>query len=367
VAVNVGIGEAGVGGGLGIVIDFNLYDPNKDNKVRLKELASSFMGEFNYGNKALAPLAIFDVSGKIYAELFAYLKIDLWFTSYTKRWQITNPITIADFSLPFTRVPDLAEELNNGDLLLNAGPDSSARMNGNTNDIDENFVVEFRDGSAWVSAPGLFGKEQKYSIKDGATLRFKGGAGNDRITVKGESRNINLEIDGGEGNDVINLSKFSGNGNVTVTGGAGNDTIDGADNNGESYLYGNAGDDHITAHGSAGKGIHDIIFGDDGVATAAAAMALYKPSEDGKDTLAAGSRRAIIIGGGGNDTITGGAANDLLIGDSGKVTFAYTAARVPMTFMAVAALTPISKVTPMPIISGAATVPIPLPAARRLT
>jgi hypothetical protein len=181
VAVNVGIGEAGVGGGLGIVIDFNLYDPNKDNKVRLKELASSFMGEFNYGNKALAPLAIFDVSGKIYAELFAYLKIDLWFTSYTKRWQITNPITIADFSLPFTRVPDLAEELNNGDLLLNAGPDSSARMNGNTNDIDENFVVEFRDGSAWVSAPGLFGKEQKYSIKDGATLRFKGGAGHDRI------------------------------------------------------------------------------------------------------------------------------------------------------------------------------------------
>ena len=77
--LNLGIARAGVAGGLFIEILFDLFDPDNDGKVRISELASNFTNQLRApsdGEKLLAPLAIFDVTGEIFARLFAFLKID---------------------------------------------------------------------------------------------------------------------------------------------------------------------------------------------------------------------------------------------------------------------------------------------------
>jgi Ca2+-binding RTX toxin-like protein len=334
VELNLGIASAGVGGGVGISVDFSLHDIVLDNKVRLGELESDFMFEWAHGSKLLASLAIFDVHGKIFAELFAYLKIGWGWFSYTQHFQITPKITIADFSIPFARdskqipPPVLAAEQSNGDLLINAGPNAAARLYGNTTDGDENFKITTKDiGAVEVAA---FNISQTYHVKAGHKIIFKGGAGNDTLTVTNSSAddsgiNAGLDIDGGAGNDAIDLSGFSlvnigsTKNKVTVLGGAGNDTIKGSKGSEEDDLFGNAGDDVITANGSG----TNIIFGDDGEVSDLTIIGFAKSLDDGRDTLTyGGSGNSFIFGGGGAvDTITGGAGDDYLIGDAGVMNF----------------------------------------------
>ena len=69
------------------------------------------MNELEFGSPLLAPLAIFDVSGEVFAKLFAFLKVDLLLFSIDEEFDITPPITLVEFDIPFTRIPTLATEL----------------------------------------------------------------------------------------------------------------------------------------------------------------------------------------------------------------------------------------------------------------
>src|SRR5262249_40596794 len=73
--INVGFARGGVGGGLFAEVRFHLHDPDKDGRVRIKELLTEILNEAKK-NVALAPLAIFDISGELDATLFAFLHID---------------------------------------------------------------------------------------------------------------------------------------------------------------------------------------------------------------------------------------------------------------------------------------------------
>src|SRR5207249_11867205 len=66
--LNLGIARGGGGGGIFIGVDFNLFDPDHDGRIRLDELIGNFLNQLKAPNEAerfLAPLAIFDVTGKI--------------------------------------------------------------------------------------------------------------------------------------------------------------------------------------------------------------------------------------------------------------------------------------------------------------
>ncbi len=110
--------------------------------------------------KLLAPLAMFDVHGEIFAKLFAFLKIDLFFFSIDKEFDITPPITLVDFDIPFTRVPTLANELSGGVLQLNMGQNAGLRLEGNDTDIAENFVVTQHAGDSGKVDVTAFGYTQ---------------------------------------------------------------------------------------------------------------------------------------------------------------------------------------------------------------
>src|SRR5262249_13171772 len=99
--LNLGIARGGVGGGLVADIGFNLYAPDHDGRVRVKEIATSVSNEFKYGTPALSPLAIFDISGKLTARLFAFLKIDFGFFEVDERRDITPPIELLSFENVF--------------------------------------------------------------------------------------------------------------------------------------------------------------------------------------------------------------------------------------------------------------------------
>ena len=130
--LNLGIARGGVGGGIFIDVDFNLFDNDGDGRVRLDELFTNFINQLKApeAEKFLAPLAIFDVTGEVTAELFAFLKIDFGFFTLDKKFQITPPLVLADFEVDFFRPPVLASELENGDLILNIGDFAEQRMLG---------------------------------------------------------------------------------------------------------------------------------------------------------------------------------------------------------------------------------------------
>jgi hypothetical protein len=202
--LNLGVAKAGVAGGIFIEIEFDLHDPNEDGKIRLEELAKNFLNEAIYGSPALAPLAIFDVTGEIFAKLFAFLKVDLFFFSIDWEQDITPPITLVDFEIPFTRVPTLATELPGGVLQLNMGKFADLRLEGDDRDIAETFTVTQGSSANKVNVTA-FGYTQEYSVS--SQIIALGGDGNDIIDLSGITNSaITYDIEGGAGNDTITLA-----------------------------------------------------------------------------------------------------------------------------------------------------------------
>ena len=172
--VNLKAAKAGVAGGIFININFDLHDPNKDDKIRLGEIASSFLNEAKFGKRSLAPLAIFDVTGEVFVKLFAFIKVDLFLFSLDKEFNITRPKKIAEFGIDFDRVPTLATELPGGALQLNMGPNAGDRLEGNRDDIAEHFVVTQGSDANHVDVTA-FGFTQSYEVS--STIIALGGAG----------------------------------------------------------------------------------------------------------------------------------------------------------------------------------------------
>jgi Ca2+-binding RTX toxin-like protein len=314
--LNLLIARAGVGGGIYAQIEFDLYDPDRDGRVRIKEILGNVENEWNYGVPALAPLAIFDVHGKMWAKLFAFLEIDFVIISFGYEFDITPPVTLLEFDIPFTRPPNLATETG-GDIQINAGDNAGERLNYNTADGSETFTLWGDAGSLEVNV-NAYGFTQQYDL-GGSTIFASGGQGDDTFNLWGlQDSRIKVDIDAGTGNDRIYLTNpndptQSFAGTAIIRGGDGDDIIYGG--SGSDEIYGGLGVDTIYA----GSG-DDLVFSDEGFKSRNSVRAISGPT-DGDDRIFGGSGRDILIGGGGVDTIDGGDGDDIVIGDGGQVSF----------------------------------------------
>ena len=263
--LNLGVARAGVAGGIGLTIEFDLNDPDNDGRVRITEIVGNIWNQLNapdIEDRFLAPLAPFDVHGEIFARLFAFLKIDLFFFEIDKEWNITPPITLIEFDIPFYRPAKLGTELTGSgkaggdDLLLNTGEAAKDRLRGGTTDGGEHFVIKKKDAdTVLVWAPSLGINEaqaQEYDVS--SKIIVDAGEGDDTITFDGVDWEV--EVDAGSGNDLIQFINSPVNADsVTIKGGVGDDTIlSGA---GNDLLIGDQGQDSID-----GGGGDDIILGD---------------------------------------------------------------------------------------------------------
>ncbi|MCH5377390.1 MAG: hypothetical protein JJ992_25805, partial [Planctomycetes bacterium] len=223
--VNLGIARGGVGGGIFIGVDFNLFDIDGDGRVRLDELATNFLNQLKAPNEVerlLAPLAVFDVSGTVTAELFAFLKIDFGFYEVDKKFEITPPAVLADFDVNFFRPPVLASQQENGDLLINVGEFAGQRKLGDVSDFGEHiFIEDAGPGKVAVWSDNLedAGSDAKQIYDVSGRILIYAGDGDDVIDLTGVHAPIPFVIEGGAGHDTIK----AGAGGGIIRGGAGDD------------------------------------------------------------------------------------------------------------------------------------------------
>ncbi len=302
--LNLGIASAGVKADVIVTFNFDLYDPDRDGKVRITELVNNFLFELNNGSPANAPLAIFDIYGDIALQLSAYIEILMARFDF----EITPPITVYEFKIPFERMPILGTERGDDVLLLNIGPSSEARLNGDTRDIPEQIYAS--GGAGDISVWGFGVDEASAQSYSGEKIIVYGGEGDDTIDLSGVS--VPVEIYGGGGNDTI----YAGSGRAVIYGGLGDDTIYGGGD--MDIIFGEEG--HDTIYG--GNGV-DYIFGDKGIITdlgdGKERIACLPGEKDGNDTIDGEGGNDVIFGGGGDDTISGGENDDLIFGDGGRM------------------------------------------------
>ena len=369
-AVNVGIGEAGVGGG--IVAELNAYlDTSlspQNNKLYLTDLLS---GE---------PCIFDPVSGEFSVRVRAYVTVGVEPFAYTKRFDLVKK-TLADFSFgcpPPVPTDDLGLATIKGQAnvaYINAGDRAESRaINGIKGsdgklraDADEYFFVEQREnGSLLITAFGL---------SDINGHPKKGGAGDDDIPPTRIIANM------GNGDDQMVLEDHvvtpaqmtGGDGDDLLGGGLGEDTLDGGANSdrligggakdtliggdGDDYLEGGAGGDTLNGGVGTDQVTYEnsnvgVIFNPNGkqggyVGTGGDAegdtlisieqitgshyddqlignqkQGSLLEGLDGIDVLQGGAADDLLIGGGRGDTLNGGGGNDTIsyLTSAGQVT-----------------------------------------------
>jgi Ca2+-binding RTX toxin-like protein len=294
-ALDLGIFQAGVGGGLFASINFNVHDPSGTGKVHLQDL----IADVKKGT-------IFDASGALKAFLDAYVEIDLGF--FSKRWdfQIAN-VTLAQIGQK-AQTPDTTPQLGsvqNGVLRLNVGAYAPQRLyntatdSSKPSDGNESLSVTSVPGkpnSVYVSGYGVTNQEY-----DGVTkIVADGAAGGDNITVDVGS-NIDVDLATGKGTNTFVVKNA---GNVTLTGGAGNDTLE-VDHATSAQLIGGSGTEVLKADNvpsavlRAGSGTNTLYGG------SGAGQLLF--GGDGTNLLVAGSGdNQVLHGGNGTSTLVGG-------------------------------------------------------------
>ena len=292
--LNAGV-SAGVGGGVGINVGFNLFDPNKDGKVRLNEIERIFKEEGLFG--------MFDVEGKITAKLYAYL--DLLF--YTKKWNITDDITLFEFNYEHTVTPIMISK-SGDDVVANIGSNSSSRMstddvNKSLDDGDETLDVTISNGNE------IDDGEHSETVEGNGKFIVNAEQGNDKVIIASDGvANFDIIINGGDGDDYIDLSGLTmKDGHVVyINGGAGVDTIIGAQ--GLNIIFGDTGVIRIDDEKDEQGNHKEYRF---------VAEAKVDANKAGGDVILGGSGSDIIFGGAGNDQIDGGKGSDYIFGDGG--------------------------------------------------
>ncbi len=354
--LNLGVASGGVGGGITARLGLDLYDPDDDGAVHISELVNTIENELRSDPTDLfrAARSIFDLQGAILAELFWYLKILTAEFGDT----IFGPEEVFTFEIPFERTPILGTEVDtdgNDDpdtLIINAGPNSVDRLNGDVSDGNESFVVEYMaGGDIGIKSDALGVSSFQVYDKGYDHIIFIGGEGNDSITFQGfDQSNITFDLQGGAGDDVIefveNLGVTPATGaGALIRGGAGNDRLIGSHLNDE--IYGELGNDII----EGGRG-YDILIGDnatlrdgDGVSadkTIGARVSVL----DGNDTIDGGDDDDIIIGGGGTDDIAGGDGADVILGDGGRFGYFTNSPQIDVDAFAIPDFVPNDRLNP---------------------
>ena len=315
--LNLGIARGGVGGGLFAEIDFNLYDPDDDGKVRINEAINSVNNAIRDGYSALvAPLAVFDISGKLTAELFAFVKVDIPFFPINEKFEITDPIELLSFENVFERRPTLATELGNGVLQLNIGKNAASRIEGNFDDVAEEFFIKAGDpGHVLVWAPQFGVSESEAQEYEASKIVAFAGDSNDKIIFKNTNGPVavGVELYGDAGNDTLDVSAITGAAFLvggadtdTLTGGSGGDTLFGG--TGTDFLWGGGGNDWLI-----GDGDHEEYL-------VGSVITVEVKGSDGADELHGDADDDLLIGAGGIDKLWAGSDDDVLIGDGGEVT-----------------------------------------------
>lgn len=347
------VASAGVTGGINADIFFDLHDPDDDGRVRIEEIVA---------NAKQSPLCIFDISGRIYASLDAFLKANLLIAKIEKEWNF-GEITILEFSIDCPEPvlasfdtdgngTESATETSTGTLVLHQGEFAALRKYGDTADGDERFTVRSSGslsggaqdvtvsfngitqtyhgvkailvragkGNDTVDLTGVLvpatvnggdGDDTLKASRGGGT--YSGDNGNDTITseeASSEFAGVDDDFHGGGGNDSLtgyegNDDLFGDGGNDTLVGGTGDDTLDGGDGN--DVLEGDAGADAL----SGGAGVDELAGGDDNDTLAGG---------DGDDVLTGDSGDDQLVGNAGNDSLDGGIGDDVLVGDDGTIT-----------------------------------------------
>lgn len=346
------VASAGVTGGVYADVLFDLRDNDGDGRVRIDEILA---------NAADSPLCVFDVSGRIYVSLDAFLEANLLIAKIEKEWNF-GEVTLLEFGLDCPQ-PVLASFDTNGDgqesnteiaagqLVLHMGEFAAFRGHGDTSDGAERFTVR----PASILASGAQSLSVTFSgitqtFQGVKSLLVKAGAGDDIVDLTGIE--VPATVYGGDGDDTLEAGRGGGtyqgdNGNDVITseaasgsfagladtfhGGAGNDTLTGWEgtdtlygDDGDDILLGGAGDD--TLDGGDGNDQLEGGEGRDTLTGGAGADVLLGGEDadvllggDGDDTLEGAGGDDWLTGNDGDDTLSGGAGNDVLLGDNGTI------------------------------------------------
>jgi len=332
VSINLGLVEVGVQGGLGVTVEFDLNDVEKDGRVRALELVALAQQD---------PACIFDIRGEVYLFLEAFLRVDLFFFSIDKTWRFGEFLL---FSFEITCPEPVLAGMNGSTLVIHAGENAADREEIDTADGSETFTITHISGTQgnetievnWGHYTQTFGPANGFTFDK---IEARLGAGNDHIDFTGVFTTV--EVHGGPGNDTIilgigdNTVARGDDGNDTITagthdtetatgviihGGEGRDILRGVKTG--LTIHGDGGDDEIygtgdvdTLHGGEGAdliyayGGHDLIFGDGGNDL------IY--ADSGDDTVEGGGGNDIIEAGTGNDRVHGGSGSDIVYGSEG--------------------------------------------------
>ncbi|MEZ6120468.1 MAG: calcium-binding protein [Pirellulaceae bacterium] len=322
--INLAVARAGVGGGIGIDVFFDLHDKDNDGKVRVDEIDENFK---------LGPIHVFDVSGQGTASLFAYYEIGFrafgkWVKVAGDEYKLAE-VVLLDFSLPRPNSEPAPHSWVTGGVLNFAtteGNDQFTVFNGSGPDAGK-IVVESQGkriahpGASSILFDGL-GGDDRFTVQPGVAVPVtaNGGTGRDVLTLSDKT----VVVNGGDGDDIIVL----GAGGATVDGGDGDDEITGSDaadtidgGSGNDLIKGRGGNDLINGQAGAdriegGFGDDEIYGGTDGDFIDGGRDNDIIRGEGGDDEIAGGFGDDILIGGTGSDRLDGDRGDDLLIGDS---------------------------------------------------
>ena len=368
--LNLAIARAGAGVQGTAFIGFDLFDPDNDGAIHLSELINTIENQLRSDDPGLAPLSIFDLTGKLTLELFAFLIIDFGIFEIDYEFPITPEIEVFTFDVSFPRPPILATDLDTGTLQLNMGPNAVDRLNGDVRDGSEEFHVrKTADGiDVWSPSLGVGdgspGDGTQHYTGDFDHIVALGGQGNDQIHFYDfDESDITFDLDGGVGNDIIHFHESAAvapaaGAGARIRGGVGDDVLIGSHLDDE--IHGGEGNDRI----EGGRG-YDILFGDDGtlgVLTNGDRFVGKRISvKDGDDEVYGGSSTDqdladadaddIIVGGGGEDELHGDGGSDVILGDGGRILYALTDGHIHVASLRPDPFVPNDKADPSPAVS----------------
>ncbi|MEO1525594.1 MAG: dockerin type I domain-containing protein [Planctomycetota bacterium] len=302
--------EAGVGGGIEGIIEFDLVDHDNDGRFRGEELFSD-------------DEVCLTIDGQIDVVVEAFYTVGMINQEYpfaTERLADFNE-QVSCRALRLRGDSATLAELNDGVLTLLVG-DRGHERSVLQNIVDENYFVSF-DGTDYLIE--AFGYEHSIPGDEVTKIVAAAGSGDDTI-VMATSINVVTELDGGIGQNTL-----VGGVNVDfINGGPGDDWIDGRDGDdvittggGENIVYGGGGDDEITGGSERdvisgggdedtidGLGGNDVLRGDGGGDDIVGGP--------GSDFIDGGEGDDVLDGGDDDDTIQGGDDNDEIEGDDGE-------------------------------------------------
>jgi Ca2+-binding RTX toxin-like protein len=361
VAANLGIADVGVDGDLTADLNFYLNSALADaeGKVRGNQLTSTPIVD------------LFEPSGELSAGLHAYLNVGI--SPFSIGFSFDSPRVVLLSFNKNKNLPILASEIND-DVVLNVGPRSGFRQNGNVKDGPESYQIRkvtnpllpFLGDSLEIEA---FKTIEKHDLPDRligdggdradelkvapdvpVPVFFTGGASRDFLT--GGSRNDSLS--GDDGPDVLNGNGGAdtlrgGAGDDKLIGGSGADLLDGGDGSDTAsyatasaamsidlrtgqFTGDGAGDTLISIERYEGTNFNDTIDGNDNSNSLLSGL-------DGNDTIQGLAGNDVLNGGAGEDSLLGGVDTDFLVGGPGADvidggdgidTVAYTDAKTPV-------------------------------------